>query len=87
MNFMENAVACYVILKILRKSKSCEMFCLGVVYCSRKLFVRTRTSVIAGKFYFHLMVKLLNLFFKAIICFHLDGCLYMINLGSFTIKI
>ena len=49
--------------------------------------MRTRTSVIAGKFYFHLMVKLLNLFFKAIICFHLDGCLYMINLGSFTIKI
>ena len=47
----------------------------------------TRTSVIAGKFYFHLMVKLLNLFFKTIICFHLDGCLYMIDLGSFTIKI
>ena len=64
-----------------------KLFCLGVVYCSSKLFVRKRTSVIAGKFCFHLMVKLLNLFFKTIIYFHLDGCLCMINLDSFTIKI
>lgn len=69
-------------------SKSCEAFSnLGLFTELHENFRENEGICRRKQIMFSSRRKIANLFFKAVLCFGLAGCLYMINLALLQIKI